>query len=490
MTNINRLSASDAIGASDLVPVWSSNNSDTRRATVNTLAQAIQPLIQDDVTQEVLTELSLPDGAASVGFLQVGAGAVTRSMQSKERDIFSLKDFGALGNGVGNDTTAVSNAIAAMPSGGWINSTPGVYDTTLSSGAITGVFRGSGQIRDVANNLRAPNFTAVTTAPFPLGNEDSVETAFNGDVSKVFQAVEHRITGAATLGQPTAGYLYRPEAMPHYTYLLNQSGHNESLSGNGGRTGVAAYRTRVFQAGQGDAMCFNGSVFVTGTKPGSTSFLANPAGALFCGDMTAGADGVYLNPYETFCTDIGFDAACVGIVNNFERTNGAGAKGVYWGGYRAQNVGTDPCDVVVSATGKWITGLDFSQTGCDFGANKAAVSLKANDRIYLNNAAGASGSLPADIRATVFNGDYIAYSTSINGMLFSVGGNPNLQITNTQVAIGQSMRHTGSSLGFFNASPVAKSTITGSRANTSSGALNELLIALHSLGLITNNSVV
>ncbi len=59
-------------------------------------------------------------------------------------------------------------------------------------------------------------------------------------------------------------------------------------------------------------MAYNFSAFVTGAKAGATHFLANPAGNGFSGDLTAGAAGVYLNPYETNCTDNGFDIAHIG----------------------------------------------------------------------------------------------------------------------------------------------------------------------------------
>lgn len=362
-------------------------------------------------------------------------GAVTRSVSSKLDDVVSVKDFGSVGNNSTNDTTAINNALATGPA--YISD--GTYvSTTANKSLLTGTTNGPrtfglGQIKTADTNKTAPNFVHITAAPASFGNHDSVATAFNGDISKCQFAVEHRITGSATLGQPTTGYSYRPEAYPHYTYLFNSSGHNQSTSSNDGRTGAAAYRVKVDQTGQGDLVCYNGTVYINSTKSGSTNFLANPAGVLFNGDMTAGANGVYMNPYETICDDNGYDAACVGLVNNFKRTVSTGAKSVVWLGYRAQSVGSASCDALISATGKWITGLDLAMSSLDFGTNKSAISLKGNDRIYLNNAANASGSLDADWRTTVFNGDYIEYNTSgyIN---FVRSGTSRFQIATTTVS--------------------------------------------------------
>ena len=391
--------------------------------------------------------------------------------------------FAGVGDGVTSNNTALTNAASAVAP---LAVPAGTYASTLASSAITANLLGPGQVKDASGNKRAPIFSAITAAPASLGDEASVETAFNGSLSKVPFAIEYRITGAATLGTPASGYKYTPEATPNYTFLYNTSGHNQSLAGNGGRTAATAYRTRVYQAGQGDAVCYNASAFVTGAKAGATSFLANPAAVLFNGDMTAGAAGVYMNPYETYCTDGGFDAACVGLVNNFDRSVSTGALGVYWAGYRAQSLGAASIDNIISATGKAVVGLDFSMAALDFGANKAAISLKANDLIYLNNSAGASGSLPADIRTTVFNGDYIGYSTSINGILAVVGGVPALQMQAAQTTITNSLSLTGSGIGFFGTSPTTKPTVTGSRGGNA--ALTSLLTALATLGLITNST--
>jgi len=64
------------------------------------------------VAQSYLT-LPSPSGSSSVGFIQAGAGAVANTVQGKLRESVSVMDFGAVGNGVTDDTTAIRNAIAS-----------------------------------------------------------------------------------------------------------------------------------------------------------------------------------------------------------------------------------------------------------------------------------------------------------------------------------------------------------------------------------------
>lgn len=129
MPTINQLPAIDVISSGDQLPVYAPNLGDVRRMSISTLSQ----YIEDNVI--------VPNNAANVTYDPAGTGAVSRSVQAKLRDVVSVKDFGAVGDGVTDDTVAIHAALAAnkfvfFPQGTYLITSPISLKTYPQAGLI------------------------------------------------------------------------------------------------------------------------------------------------------------------------------------------------------------------------------------------------------------------------------------------------------------------------------------------------------------------
>jgi hypothetical protein len=97
------------------------------------LNSAIEIKVPVNVTDLVASDSS------QVTYSQGGTGSVSRTVQSRLRDFVSVKDFGAVGDGVTNDATALYNAcltgkVVHVPSGSYVfNLAAGQVSTVLSN---------------------------------------------------------------------------------------------------------------------------------------------------------------------------------------------------------------------------------------------------------------------------------------------------------------------------------------------------------------------
>lgn len=77
-------------------------------ATMTVVTDALDTRV--DALEAFDTTLVASTGSSSVGYIQAGTGAVARTVQARLRDAVSVKDFGAVGDGVTFDTAAIKAA--------------------------------------------------------------------------------------------------------------------------------------------------------------------------------------------------------------------------------------------------------------------------------------------------------------------------------------------------------------------------------------------
>ncbi|WP_159831172.1 hypothetical protein [Novosphingobium sp. TCA1] len=202
-------------------------------------------------------------------------------------------------------------------------------------------------------------------------------------------AASSSIDGSETLGRPRTGYLWSTGAAQYSTRLVNSSGWNQSLTGNDGRTGVAAVRTSVQQNGNGDAGAYYGMCQIGGSgRKGASHWLAQPACVILNGDVATTVPHSYLNVQEFSLSDNGRDVAGVGTVYRFGRTENAATQGEVWFGIRNQSVGTKAIDVGISNAGPINIGLDMTMATADPDFNRGqsvGLNMSSGQAIVYNS---------------------------------------------------------------------------------------------------------
>lgn len=124
MPTINQLPRLDSLASGDQLPVYATAQGDSRRMSVELL---------QDYMQDNLSFPGVASNASGVTYNPAGTGAAARTVESKLRDVVSVKDFGAVGNGVADDTAAIQAALnAAVGVGLTVYLPSGTYKTTAT----------------------------------------------------------------------------------------------------------------------------------------------------------------------------------------------------------------------------------------------------------------------------------------------------------------------------------------------------------------------
>lgn len=370
--------------------------------------------------------------ASQVTYTPPGSGAVLRNTASKLGDIASLKDFGAVGDGVTNDTAAVAAAEASTFPRIYVPA--GRYLTTYTPfQALNKVYEGPGQLIVGGYGSACERSGEVSyVAPPATYNRYQIFDQLAGQVPQT--AYRYIGPGATTPSPLPTIYTNYPQYAQSFNIFDYTAGFNTDPGDHvNGRSGAFAHVDYVYHGGQGDLTCntYYGEIY--SNRSGATHWLANPAIIRENGGFgaTGSATGAYLNHSEYIYSDGGLSVAVIDRVRNYDRTNSNTSLYQVWIHDRPQSrTAAHPIDSVYSIAGFVKVGLDF--TPATLTASKAAIALKQNDRIYF----GASASVDpvgAQWYADNLGDAFMTYTgTSI---VTAVNGNPSLQVTSGGITI-------------------------------------------------------
>lgn len=344
---------------------------------------------------------------------------------SARKDILTnAAQYGLSVDNTASQNDAILDEIEASDAGA-IFVPDGVYATNKTVfDLINKRYAGPGQFR-MDGYAQAPLRSFITTLQ-PVPSTDRAKV-FDGGFDKAHSASYSFVGSGAN-----------PAVLPTvYTNFLewNARVHIHDFSGGFntapgdhalGRSGAFVDTLRLYFQSQGDLIARNFFGEISSTRAGATHWLAAPALAVENGNLgvTAGVGTAYLQHSEYIFSDNGNDISVIDRVRNYVRTNDTAALNETWNHDSPQSSGSKPIDAFYVPTGLSKRGLDLGLA--DFGAQKAAIGLKALDRIYfdVSSVGDAIGFKPYSQNT---GQTFLAYDNTQSRLVLAVGNQPTLQ---------------------------------------------------------------
>lgn len=216
------------------------------------------------------TDLGLGSGAALVGFTQVGAGLPTRSLQTKLREVVSVKDFGALGDGIADDTAEIDLALATgadviCPPGNYVIST-----LTMAAAGTRLILAPGATLKPSSAITKAINVTAANCSVVGPGKIES-PASWDSTTARLTYATiwvageDFALEGVTFINIPRAGI--------HFEDVTNGKLLNNTFRGNMPyatynevNTGLCAISYNPPATGGAGTASGNGSLIVSGNR--------------------------------------------------------------------------------------------------------------------------------------------------------------------------------------------------------------------------------
>jgi hypothetical protein len=313
----------------------------------------------------------------------------TRAPGNYASNFVSVKDFGAVGDGVADDTAAylAANAAAStsiyVPEGEYLCS-------TLAPTNITKNIIGPGRTIFGGDYLPHPvrNFSSASTLPTSWSTVGNPALAMSGSqVGKNGIALQTYVYGTNTAGLEPTGYHNRQDLASINLNGVFSSGYNHSTTDTEGRTGVPNLSSYAVHAGKGDYFNFLAGGYINNPDPGRNShWLADPALTVLAGGLSTVTPSGNLALIELTAEDGGHAITGSGATFHLYRTAAIpspNTKQYVWQGITANSRGAVALDSLFQGTGLSRIGLDFSNT--TFTDNNTAIALKRGQAVNFNS---------------------------------------------------------------------------------------------------------
>lgn len=201
-------------------------------------------------------------GSSLIGFIQAGASAIARTLQAKARDVFSLADWGVVGDDSTDDTAKIINALNEVPAGATLvlRGTVGeIFKTTGIAATRSNItLRGSAKPKSNSAHTALEGGTIIrgtfvidgdnlTLEKFGVDSGVTYSNAVKGGVgdnglvvhSLTLSAIRRGITVRDVIGMARVGAYTDSQAAFHAVLLEGlENGATYNVTGVGGLYGV------------------------------------------------------------------------------------------------------------------------------------------------------------------------------------------------------------------------------------------------------------